>query len=172
MILTQQQIDKRVVTKIRQRYSIDDEQKLSRMAHGQTMGIYTLDAVDNQNIVDYNDYILQCLAWGKQAKIDSDKEQATLDYDNAVIRLARPIKEFGRPEKIVPPVLDEFDNVVEEGYTIKAIEPIEPLMLTRDVYEAGSDIWAGTEEYLNPIIEEDRQSRADAQAIVDAGLPV
>jgi len=46
------------------------------------------------------------------------------------------------------------------------------LTLTRDVYEAGSDIWVGTEEYLNPIIEQDRQSRADAQAIVDAGKPV
>jgi len=165
-------IDKQVVRKIRQIYSLDDEQKFSRISHQQTLGIAPLTPEQMLEIDAYKIHVEACIEWGKQEKVKNDLARRTDAYNLAVIRLSRPIKEFGRPEKIVEPVLDEFDNVIEEGYTIKAIEPIEPLMLTRDVYEVDSDIWVGTEEYLNPIIEQDRQSRADAQTIVDAGLPV
>ena len=172
--MTEQQIDKYVVRLIRQRYSIDTEQKLSRILHGAALQTYVPSLEEMQEVQEYQVYVEQCREIGKQMIVEHDLIRRTEQYNQALARLNKYKLEDGRPEEIIPPVYKEgYEDlpederpILEQGYTIKAIEPVEPLMLTRDIYDEEGNI-TGTEEYLNPIIEKDRAEREAAQQIVD-----
>ena len=166
MIRDERQIDKHVVRLIRNKYSIDTEQKLSRILHGMALGTYTPLPGEMEQVAEYQIYVEGCRETGKQMAIDSEIERRELEYSQAVNRLKKYKLEDGRPEQVIEPVLDEFDNVIEEGYTIPGIDPIEPLMMTRTLYDdEGNE--TGTEEYLNPVIERDRSERLASEQIVE-----
>ena len=168
-------IDKQVVRKIRQKYSLDDEQKLSRITHAAfNLGTYTLSESEQAELASYQSHVEACKAWGIQEKARIAEENRVNQYNQAVTRLKKYILEDGRPEQIVEPVYaDGYDElpiedrpILKEGYTIPGIEPVEPLMMTRTLYDdEGNE--TGTEEYLNPVIERDRLEREQAQGIVD-----
>jgi len=177
MILTNQQIDKRVVRLIRQQYSLDAEQKLSRISHGAAMRTYELSTDEMAEIADYQAHVEACRDLGRQMVIDSANEAKQQAYDRAVARLRKVILEEGRKEQKIPPVYKEGYGdlpederpILEEGYTIKFVEPVEPLMIEQVIYDDEGN-QTGVTEIVNPIIQSDRNERAAAQIIVDTGL--
>ena len=174
-LMTDQQIDKRVVELIRQKYSLNAEQKLSRIAHRQELGMQPLSTDELVEIEVYEVYVNQCRDEGKTAKIKRDLLSATIEYEKAVKRLNRYLLEDGRSEQIVAPIYkegyedlsEEERPILEEGYTIKGIDPIEPLMIDQFIYDDDGN-QVGVEQVVNPIIQKDRDEREAAQLIVDA----
>lgn len=63
-ILAESQIDDKIIRKIRQKYSINDELKMARIGN------------DTQEWIEYNDYVEECRAWGA-----SEKAQAEVDME-------------------------------------------------------------------------------------------
>lgn len=160
MIMTDQQIEKHVIALIRNKYSSDQEAKYSRILHGQNIGTYSLTQRDRSEIAEYQSYIEKCRDTGKDMQAQAIIDRKQLAYDTAVVRLEHYKLEYGRPE---------FTGIDKSGgeYTIHAVEPVKPLMITSDVYDDTGKP-TGTVEHLNPIIQKDRDERAAAQLIVDA----
>lgn len=89
-------------------------------------------------------------------------------YRKATARLSKITLAEGREEQVVEPELDEFENVVKEGYTIPAIEPVPTTITVQTFDEEGTP--TGEEEVPNPVTEQDAAERASAEAVV-AGTP-
>jgi len=170
MILTSNQIAKRVLRMRRQRYSAEDENNLIYIIHKQTLGIDSITESEFAMIEAFKEYAVACSVFGEQLSIKSDLESRTLAYTKAVNRLKKYKLEDGREETIVAPILDEFENIIEEGYTIKGIEPVTPLMIEQNIYDDEGEI-TGTEEVVNHIIQKDRDEREAATLIVNLGEP-
>ena len=90
-------------------------------------------------------------------------------YKNAVARLAQYILSEGRTEvkemrpngeKTLNPETLEYEDVLVETITQTAVEPLP----------ATVDVWEGDEKVTvrNPLIVQDEEQRAAAQAIIDA----
>jgi len=65
-ILEDKVIDKKIIAKIRQRYSIDQECEMLRL------GI--LD-VNNAEFQAYNSFVQTCLGWGSEKKVEASEEK-------------------------------------------------------------------------------------------------
>lgn len=160
MIKTDQQINKYVVSLIRNKYTIEEEQYLSRILHATTLGTYILSQAEQIEVAQYQTYVESCRDIGKQMKSDAVIARDKLVYEKALARLSKYKLEDGWPPSTVTD---------EEGheYNISEIKPIEPLMVDSKVYDPDTFEYIETVQVLNPIIEKDRKEREAAQAIVD-----
>lgn len=62
------QIDAQVVSKIRERYSSDQEHAFARLVASSTIGIYELTDADRNAITEYHSYVESCRSWGRHQK--------------------------------------------------------------------------------------------------------
>lgn len=85
-------------------------------------------------------------------------------YREATARLSKVRLADGREEQVVEPELDEFDNVIKEGYTIPGIEPLPETILIPSYGEDGEEL--EPVEVPNPAITHDDLERASAEAVV------
>ena len=101
-ILEDKIIDKKIIAKIRERYSIDQECEMLRL------GI--LD-VNNAEFQAYNTFVETCLGWGSEKKVEASEEK---EYWKDKYRQRNETeKEFISRLKIVKPIV---------------VEPIEPII--------------------------------------------
>ena len=95
-ILEDKIIDKKIIAKIRQRYSIDQECEMLRL------GI--LD-VNNTEFQAYNTFVETCLGWGSEKKVEASEEK---EYWKDKYRQRNETeKEFISRLKIVKPIVVE-----------------------------------------------------------------
>lgn len=149
------QIAHRVVAMIRQRFSLDDEQKMARIAIGEQRGVYRPTPEESQMIDDYQLYVLACRAEGEQARQDAALLRQALAYERARERLARPRLIDGLPARTVYDGTGEtitdpetgMDRLVTVPREIAAVPPLPP---------------------DDPAAIADEAERAEAQAIIDA----
>ena len=95
-ILEDKVIDKKIIAKIRQRYSIDQECEMLRL------GI--LD-VNNAEFQAYNTFVETCLGWGSEKKVEASEEK---EYWKDKYRQRNETeKEFISRLKIVKPIVVE-----------------------------------------------------------------
>ena len=95
-ILEDKIIDKKIIAKIRQRYSIDQECEMLRL------GI--LD-VNNAEFQVYNSFVQTCLGWGSEKKVEASEEK---EYWKDKYRQRNETeKEFISRLKIVKPIVVE-----------------------------------------------------------------
>ena len=98
-ILEDKIIDKKIIAKIRQRYSIDQECEMLRL------GI--LD-VNNAEFQAYNSYVETCLGWGSEKKVEASEEK---EYWKDKYRQRNETeKEFISRLKIVTQVVDPIEK--------------------------------------------------------------
>jgi len=149
---TREQINKRVVAKIRQQYSDDDEKKLTRISLDLLLNKATLAPEDVIHLDKYKKHVLESKAWGTKTKADAKLLQDALDYEAAQERLKQPIVKARKAQK----------EVLNKDGTIKtpAIEAIP----------AKIDDGTGT-MIPNPVIVKDKEERAAAQAVIDNATP-
>ena len=101
-ILEDKIIDKKIIAKIRQRYSIDQECEMLRL------GILDVNNVEFQS---YNSFVKTCLNWGSEKKVKASEEK---EYWKDKYRQRNETeKEFISRLKIVKPIV---------------VEPIEPII--------------------------------------------
>jgi len=146
LTLRDEQINKRVVSIIRQRFSQEHETKLTRMSIGALMTppLYTLTPADQADIDAYHKHVLSAIAIGKQAKQDNALLIDTLRHEEAVARLALPAKKATDKDadgKLLYPKVDELDPNTGKPTGKKLV---------------------------NPAITEDKAERATAQTTVKA----
>ena len=100
-ILEDKVINKKIIAKIRQRYSIDQECEMLRL------GI--LD-VNNAEFQAYNSFVQTCLGWGSEKKVEASEEKEY--WKDKYMQRDETEKEFISRLKIVKPIV---------------VEPIEPI---------------------------------------------
>ena len=101
-ILEDNKINKKIIAKIRQRYSIDQECEMLRL------GILDVNNVEFQV---YNTFVETCLGWGSEKKVEASEEK---EYWKDKYRQRNETeKEFISRLKIVKPIV---------------VEPIEPII--------------------------------------------
>lgn len=61
-------IDKRLVERIRDRYSIDDELYLARIAVGAQLGTYQMEADEPALLADYQAWVESCRQWAREQR--------------------------------------------------------------------------------------------------------
>lgn len=74
-IKSAEEINKDVVTKIRERYSVDEEEKLKRLAINSLVNNEAPPSEYN----DFNNYVEECRAWGDQKKAEAQSALAELE---------------------------------------------------------------------------------------------
>ena len=93
-ILEDKIIDKKIIAKIRQRYSIDQECEMLRL------GILDINNVEFQA---YNAFVETCLGWGSEKKVEASEEK---EYWKDKYRQRNETeKEFVSRLKIVKPIV-------------------------------------------------------------------
>ena len=95
-ILEDKVINKKIIAKIRQRYSIDQECEMLRL------GI--LD-VNNAEFQVYNSFVQTCLGWGSEKKVEASKEKEY--WKDKYRQRDETEKEFISRLKIVKPIVVE-----------------------------------------------------------------
>jgi hypothetical protein len=63
-----QLINQRVIDRIRERYSVDDEAYFSRIGIGVALGIYEFEAGENAMLIEFGNYVEQCRQWGREQR--------------------------------------------------------------------------------------------------------
>ena len=101
-ILEDKIIDKKIIAKIRQRYSENEEIKMLRL------GI--LDGL-NKEFQAYNEYVEECQTWGNEKKAEATQERVF--WKDKYRQRNETEKEFISRLKIVKPIV---------------VEPIEPII--------------------------------------------
>jgi len=91
-VFTSHEIDARVVSIIRQKYTLEDEQKIARIAVGALQKTYTPSASEVALIAAYQVDVEAARAIGAQAAKDNALLADTIAYEGAEARLAEPIK--------------------------------------------------------------------------------
>jgi len=102
---TPDEINARVVSIIRQQYSLETEQKITRIAVGALQNTYTPTVPEKQLIADYQVYVEASRATGVLAAKDNDLLIATIEHEAAVDRLAQPtllVKDYPKVDAIDP----------------------------------------------------------------------
>ncbi len=90
-VWTEAQISRRVVELIRQKYSENDELYLARISLGKLMGTYTPTAEEEAEIEPYQTHVENCRAIAIQAREDNELLRRTIEYEQAVKKLAEPV---------------------------------------------------------------------------------
>lgn len=157
-VMSELQIDKRVVAMIRQYISLEDEQKMSRILHGQAIGTYLPSSAELDQVAEYQVHVESCREKGNLAKEDADLLSRTLQYEAAVKRLACYRLAEGRPEQVAQNAVydEETGELISEAVSyLPLIEPLPATVLDAD----GNEV-------PNPSIVKDDQERADAVSII------
>ncbi|MET3998823.1 hypothetical protein [Marinobacterium sp. MBR-109] len=150
------QIDKRVVAMIRQRYSLNDEQLLSRILHGAALGTYQMSDQEQAEVQAYQDHAEACRAVGRLAKANNQLLIGVLAYEQAQRDVARLTLLINGRDYVpaVPEVPEERDpetGQVTQEYQppVPAVEAVEPLPPTVDQHdENGTLQTVDNPEYL------------------------
>ena len=95
-ILEDKIIDKKIIAKIRQRYSIDQECEMLRL------GILDINNVEFQA---YNTFVETCLGWGSEKKVEASEEKEF--WKDKYRQRNETEKEFISRLKIVKPIVVE-----------------------------------------------------------------
>lgn len=168
------QIDKRVVSIIRQKYSLNEEQLLSRILHGHQLGTYTLNTEEQEQVSAYQAHAEAARAIGRQAKADNALLGEILAYEQALRDVAElTLRIEGRAEvPAVEEVLEELDPetgevLVEYVAPVAAIPAVEPLAQTVEQ----TDEEGVTTTVPNPAYVEAVAARDTAQAVIDNVKP-
>lgn len=61
-------IASRVEQKIREKYSLNDEQYFSRIASGAALNLYTFEPGEQNALTAFGDYVESCRQWGRQER--------------------------------------------------------------------------------------------------------
>ena len=61
-------IANRVEQKIREKYSLNDEQYFSRIASGAALNLYTFEPGEQSALIAFGDYVESCRQWGRQER--------------------------------------------------------------------------------------------------------
>ena len=61
-------ISQRVIDKIRERYSLDDEQYFSRIGIGKALNIYEFRQGEQDVLLEFGVYVEECRQWGKDQR--------------------------------------------------------------------------------------------------------
>lgn len=112
-VFTSHEIDARVVSIIRQKYTLEDEQKIARIAVGALQKTYTPSASEMTLIAAYQVYVEAARAIGAQAAKDNALLADTIAYEGAELRLAEPIKKATDKDadgNLIYPDVEELDQ--------------------------------------------------------------
>jgi hypothetical protein len=168
------QIDKRVVSMIRQKYSLNEEQLLSRILHGHQLGTYQMSADEQAEVSAYQYHAEAARVIGRQAKADNALLGEILAYEQAVRDVAElSLLIEGRAEvPAVEEVSEELDPetgevLVEYVAPVAAIPAIEPLTQTVEQ----TDEEGVTTTVPNPAYVEATEALQAAQAVIDNVKP-
>lgn len=63
-----QLINERMEAKIRERYSLSDEQYFARISSGVTLGMYTFDAGEQDALMAFGTYVEEVRQWGREQR--------------------------------------------------------------------------------------------------------
>lgn len=167
----ERQIDKRVVAMIRQRYSLNEEQLLSRILHGSQLGTYQLSPEEQAEVAAYQAHAEACRTVGHQEKVANEVLKAVLAYEQAARDVAElTLRIEGRAEVPavveVPEETDPVTGEVIQEYVapVPAIPAVEPLATTLDtVDEQGNPVTINNLAYIEAVGQRDT-----AQAIIDS----
>ncbi|MBL4775234.1 MAG: hypothetical protein JKY87_04180 [Mariprofundus sp.] len=85
---TNHEISARVVALIRQEYTLDSEQKISRIATGSLQGTYMPSISEKQSITDYQAHIEACIKIGADLAANNNLLIAAIAYERAMARIA------------------------------------------------------------------------------------
>ncbi len=159
-IYTEHELTDLAQFEIRSKFSAAAEDNLSRKLRGVSLGIYTLSAQEQQDLLEYQTLLYAVQSSTAQAILDNKLLADTIAYENAVQRLQQYELAVGRPESIIyKPDSQDID------YVIPAVEPLPPLV-DKTVYHED-----GTSEIIqvpSPQIEADSAERLAAQAVINA----
>lgn len=61
-------IASRVEQKIREKYSLNDEQYFSRIASGAALNLYTFESGEQNALIAFGNYVESCRQWGRQER--------------------------------------------------------------------------------------------------------
>ena len=61
-------IASRVEQRIREKYSLNDEQYFSRIASGAALNLYTFEPGEQSALTAFGDYVESCRQWGRQER--------------------------------------------------------------------------------------------------------
>ena len=102
-ILEDKIVDKKIIAKIRQRYSIDQECEMLRL------GVLDINNVEFQA---YNAFVETCLGWGSEKKIEASEEK---EYWKDKYRQRNETeKEFISRLKIIAQVVEPIEPIIEK----------------------------------------------------------
>ncbi len=168
------QIDKRVVAMIRQRYSLNDEQLLSRILHGAQLGTYQMSPDEQEKVTAYQNHAEACRAIGWTAKASNQLLIEVLAYEQAQRDIARLTLLISGRDYVpaiaeVPEEIDPETGEVLQEYVppVPAVEAIEPLPQTVEQYDEGGTLQtADNPDYLAAVA-----ALNAAQAVIDNVQP-
>jgi len=123
---TPHEINNRVVAIIRQRYSLEEEQKIARIAVGALQKTYTPTIAEKKLIADYQVYVEAARATGSQMSADNALLINTLAYEQAVARLAKSAKQATDKDadgNLLYPKVDELDPITGKPTGKKLTNP-------------------------------------------------
>ena len=155
VVPTDADIDRRVVSMIRTRYSAEDEMKLARIAIGEQRGVYNPTADEQAMIDDYQLHVMWCREQGEQAKQDANLLREAIAWERARERLSRPRLADGVPARTA---YEETGTYVVDEATGELVPELQPVELSGVPAIPPDD----------PAAIRDDEERAQAQAVLDA----
>jgi hypothetical protein len=61
-------ISEQCITKIRERYSIDDEAYFSRISAGAALGVYTFQPGEREQLLSFGEFVETIRQWGREQR--------------------------------------------------------------------------------------------------------
>jgi len=142
-VFTADEINNRVVSMIRQKFSENDEFKLNRIIQGEALAKYTPTLSEQAQIDAFSTLVLSARQAGVDAAADSLLLQSVLDYEVAQVRLAKaPLDPLAYPDvgginggKVANPALaiDADERAVAQAVVDGASVAVTDLVTARAV---------------------------------------
>jgi len=166
---TQEQLTKRAQSEIANKWSQAKEDNIKRKLQGVALGLYVLDASEQLEVDQYKLDLEAVQIESAQAVVDNQLLMGTIEYENALARLAQYQLSVGKPvqevfETQIDPLTGDPLQVLIR--TIPAIDPL-PATITVPDYDPVTGDYIADVTLPNPEIVADDADRAVAQLIVN-----
>jgi hypothetical protein len=148
---------------IASKISPESEANIARKLDGMNSGLYTPTPEELADIGRYKDVLETVQIETAQAVIDNQLLIDTINYEQALQRLAQYELSVGRPEQTI--YKTDWLNNRQIDYVIPAIDPLEST-ITKASYEDNGN-YLGMVAVKNPLIERDEIERQSAQFVID-----
>ncbi len=161
---TELQIQKRLTSRERSKYSQRDETIMGRLSIGAITGVRTLTDDEQQQVNNFGTYMAELEALGVVVRAENQLLINAIAYENALIRLARYKLADGREEVVFVPAAVNDDTGEEITPAVQHVAPIDPLPEFIDsVNEDGETV-----QISNPVIIQDVLERETEWSVIGA----